>query len=59
MAASATPIVCRQRPSAAVSLQVVGWDVRVVLVAGELQLASPWDRRALARALRVISGQKF
>ena len=51
MAASAAPIVCRHRPSAAESLQ----ELAAVLSAGELQLASPWDRRAPARALRVIA----
>ena len=45
MAATAPPIVCRHRPSAAVSLQ----EWRLAPVTSELPLAYPWGRGRLAR----------
>ena len=53
MAASASPIQCRPRPAAAVSFQ------ELASVVSELQLASSWDRRAPARALRVIKSHSL
>jgi hypothetical protein len=57
MAASALPILCRHRPSAADSFQYAQLGLcassRTTHVASELQLASSWDRQAPAWALRV------